>query len=106
MTIGLAFHIMQCLTSDQCSGWLRERGIQESPYSRSESRSELLLQFEASEKTRDPLTFTRVRFDAFGKFPGALVVFNDRSLCSPDEMALIQSLRRGSGEERWLADPG
>lgn len=46
-------------------------------------------------------------FDAFESFPGALLVFTDWALYRPDEMALMDSMRRGHGEDRWLIEsPG
>src|SRR5207245_2304990 len=40
-------------------------------------------------------------------FPGALIVFTDWALYKPDEMALVQAIRRGHEERRWLIDaPG
>ena len=98
---------MQCLTPNQCSEWLREHGIVESPYSRDEANDAFCLQFEPPEKPSRLTAFTRSLFDGFGEFPGALIVFTDWALYRPDEMALIDSLRRGHGEERWLIDaPG
>jgi hypothetical protein len=46
-------------------------------------------------------------FGEFSPFSRALVVFTDWPLYQPDEMALIDSLRRGHGEQRRLIDaPG
>lgn len=65
------------------------------------------MQFEVPERPTRLTAFTRSLFDGFGEFSGALVVFTDWALYRPDEMALIQSLRRGSGEQRSLIDaPG
>ena len=97
---------MQCLTPNQCSEWLRERGI-ESPYSREEANDVFCLQFEPPEKPSRLNAFTRSLFDGLGEFPGALVVFTDWALYRPDEMTLIDSLRRGHSEKRRLIDaPG
>jgi hypothetical protein len=86
---------------------LRERGIIESPYSRKEANGAFCLQFEPPEKPGHLTAFTRSLFDGFGEFPGALLVFTDWDHYRPDEMTLIQSLRRGCGERRWLIDaPG
>jgi len=68
---------MQCLTPNQCSEWLREHGIIESPYSRDEANDAFCLQFEPPEKPSRLTAFTRSLFDGFGEFPGALVVFTD-----------------------------
>lgn len=96
---------MKCLTSDECSEWLRERGIIEFPYETSWQK--MVLQFEPPRSPRTLTAFTRQLVDAFGEFPGALLQFTDWSLYCPDEMALVASLRRGHGEDRWLIDaPG
>jgi hypothetical protein len=98
---------MKCLTPGECSEWLRERGIIESPYSRDEPVEGHCFQFEPPEKPSRLTAFTRALVGAFSEFPGALVVFTDWSLYCPDEMALVASLRRGHGENRWLIDaPG
>jgi hypothetical protein len=98
---------MQFFTPNQSSEWLRERRIIESPYSKDEANDAFCLQFEPPEKPIRLTAFTRSLFDGFGKFPGALLVFTDWALYRPDEMELIDSLRRGKGEKRWLIDaPG
>lgn len=98
---------MQCFTPDQCSEWLRERGIIESPYLTDEANDSFCLQFEPPQKSSRLTAFTRSLFDGFGEFPGALVVFTDWALYRPDEMALVDSMRRGYGEQRSLIDaPG
>ena len=100
---------MKCLTPTECSEWLRENRIIESPYSRSreEPKGAHYLQFEPPVKPSHLTAFTRQLVGVSGEFPGALVVFTDWSLYRPDEMALVDSLRRGHGEHRWLIDvPG
>jgi len=98
---------MKCLTPSQCSEWLSEHDIFESPYSCAEANDEYYLQFEPPERPSRLTAFTRSLFEGFGEFSGALVVFTDWALYRPDEMALIDSIRRGSGEQRWLIDaPG
>jgi hypothetical protein len=97
---------MRCFTPNECSEWLREHGITESPYSSDVTR-QFYLQFEPPVTPSRLTSFTRSIFDAFGEFPGALIVFTDWDLYRPDEMALVDSLRRGSGEQRRLIDaPG
>jgi hypothetical protein len=98
---------MKCLTPEECSDWLRERGIVEDPYSRDTSADDFCFQFEPPIKPSRLTAFTRGLFDTFGEFAGALVVFTDWALYRPDEMALVDSLRRGHGERRALIDaPG
>jgi hypothetical protein len=95
---------MQCLTPNECSEWLRKHDIIESPYERDEVIDVFCFQFAPPEKPSRLTAFTRSLFDAFGEFPGALFVFTDWALYRPDEMALVDSLRRGHGEERGLID--
>ena len=98
---------MKCLTPTECSEWLRERGIIESPYSGDEPVKAHCIQFEPPANPRRLTAFTRALVATSGEFPGALVVFTDWSLYRADEMALVNSLRRGHGEHRWLIDaPG
>ncbi|SRR5258707_13917835 len=82
---------MKCLTPSECSEWLRERNIIESPYSRDEAVEDYCFQFEPPVKPSRLTAFTRSLVGAFGEFPGALLVFTDWSLYRPDEMALRPS---------------
>ena len=82
---------MKCLTPSECSEWLRERNIIESPYSRDEAVEDYCFQFEPPVKPGRLTAFTRALVGAFGEFPGALLVFTDWSLYRPDEMALRPS---------------
>lgn len=67
----------------------------------------MTLQFEPPRSPRKLTAFTRQLFDTFGEFPGALLQFTDWETSNPDEMAMISSLRRSHGEQRWLIDaPG
>ncbi len=96
---------MQCFTPSECSEWLQQRGIIEFPYGT--KREAMTLQFEPPRNPRKLTAFTRELFGAFGEFSGALLQFTDWPLYQPDEMALIVSLRRSHGEQRWLIDaPG
>ena len=96
---------MQCFTPSECSDWLRQRSIIEFPYGT--NRQAMTLQFEPPRSARKLTAFTRQLFDAFGEFSGALLQFTDWHTHNPDEMALIGSLRRSHGEQRWLIDaPG
>jgi hypothetical protein len=98
---------MNCLTPNECSDWLRVLGIVESPYSQDAAVEDFCFQFEPPIKPSRLTAFTRNLFNTFGEFSGALVVFTDWALYRPDEMALIDSLRRGHGERRPLIDaPG
>jgi|SRR5215469_4031140 len=98
---------MKCLTSNECSNWLRERRVVEDPYSQDLSSDDFCLQFEPPMIPSRLTAFTRGLFDTFGEFPGALIVFTDWALYRPDEMALVASLRRGHGDCRPLIDaPG
>ncbi len=97
---------MKCLTLNECSDWLRERGIVEDPYSQDKG-DDFCFQFEPPTNPRRLTAFTRELFDTFGEFSGALVVFTEWALYRPDEMSLVDSLRRGHGEHRALIDaPG
>ena len=98
---------MQCLTPDECSKWLQERNIIEFPYAN--SRQGMKLQFEPPRNPRKLTAFVRQLIGepgeylgAFGEFSGALLQFIDWPTYNFDEMALISSLRRSHGEERWL----
>src|SRR5258706_14110022 len=98
---------MKCLTLKECSDWLRELDILEAPYSQEAAADDFCFQFEPPTKPSRLTAFTRGLFDTFGEFSGALVVFTDWALYRPDEMALVDSLRRGHGERRALIDaPG
>ena len=92
---------MQCFTPTECSEWLRERDIVEAPDGVPVS------QFRVPKDAGRITAFTRSLFLAFGDFPGGLLVFTDWALYRPEEMALIDSLRRGHGEPRPLIEaPG
>jgi hypothetical protein len=98
---------MVCFAEDECSDWLRARGIIESPYGKEEPLKCDYLQFAPPEKPGPIMAFTRRLFDAFGGFRGALLQFTDWGLYQEDEMELILSVRRCRGEKRWLIDaPG
>ena len=92
---------MQCFTPTECSEWLRQRDIAEAPHGAPVS------QFGLPKEAGRIIAFTRSLFLAFGDFPGGLLVFTDWALYKPDEMTLIDSLRRGHGERRPLIEaPG
>lgn len=92
---------MQCFTPTECSEWLRQRDIAEAP------RGVPVWQFGLPKEAGRIIAFTRSLFLAFGDFPGGLLVFTDWALYRPDEMALIDSLRRRHGERRPLIEaPG
>jgi hypothetical protein len=98
---------MKCFTSSEGSEWLRERAITEAPYSQDDPAEAYCFQFEPRTRPSRLTALMRALFDTFGEFPGALLVFNDWPLYQPDEMALMDSLRRGHGEHRSLIDaPG
>jgi hypothetical protein len=93
--------------SGNCADWLQERGIVEDPYSQPTATDNFCFQFELPVKASRLTAFTRWWFHTFGEFSGALFVFTDWALYRPDEMALVDSLRRGHGERRALIDaPG
>jgi len=96
---------MKCLTSNECSDWLRQRGIIELPYVN--NRQLMCLQFESPRDPRKLTAFVRWLFGTFGEFPGALLQFTDWNTHNADETALFSSLRRIHGEQRALIDaPG
>jgi hypothetical protein len=99
--------LMQCFTSNECSEWLRQRAIVEAPYSANKPVHGHYFQFAPPTKPSQITAFTRGLVGELGEFTGALLVFTDWALYRPDEMALIDSLRRAHGERRWLIDaPG
>lgn len=86
---------------------MRARGIIESPYSRRDQDPAYPLQFPPPQKASQLTSFNRALFAVFGEFPGALLVFTDWAHYRPDEMVLMDSLRRGNGERRPLIEaPG
>jgi hypothetical protein len=96
---------MHCFTPTECSKWLQEHSIFESPYGN--RFQEMRFQIEPPRNPRSLIQFTRGLFDTFGEFPGALLQFIDWNTHNADETAMIDSLRRGHGEKRWLIDaPG
>src|SRR5579862_350919 len=92
--------LMKCLTSNECSDWLRQRGIIELPYVN--NRQLMCLQFESPRDPRKLTAFVRWLFGTFGEFPGALLQFTDWNTHNADETALFSSLRRIHGEQRAL----
>lgn len=98
---------MKCLAANECSEWLRVRSIIESPYKLDPPPETHCFQFEPPMTPNRLTAFTRALFGTLGDFSGALVVFTDWALYQPDEMALMDSLRRGHGERRRMLDaPG
>ncbi len=98
---------MKCLTPSECSEWLTRNGLIEKPYNHEKGNASYCLQFEPPVKPSQRTAFTRRLFESFGAFQGALIVFTDWSLYEPDEMELMDSIRRGNGEKRRLIDaPG
>jgi len=92
---------MQCFTPNECSEWLRQRNILETP------KRPPHLQFGLPTEAGRVIALIRSLFLAFGDFPGGLLVFTDWALYRPDEMALIDSLRHAHGEARPLIEaPG
>jgi hypothetical protein len=93
---------------------LRQRAIVEAPYSAKRPVNGHCFQFATPARPNQITAFTRGllgRLGEFtgslGEFTGALLVFTDWSTHNPDEMALIDALRRAHGEHRWLIDaPG
>ena len=96
---------MKCLTRSECSEWLKRNNLVESPYQK--CRENLYVQFEAPGKPRRLTAFARRLMAILGPFSGALILFEDWSPCESDAMALIDAIRRGYDERRFLIDaPG
>jgi hypothetical protein len=93
---------MQFFTPEQCSEWLSKHNIIGLPYGCQSANKDYFIQFAPPEKASQLTALIRSLFGDFGNFPGALVEFKDWPLYQPDEMALIMSLRRSYGEQRWL----
>lgn len=96
---------MKCLTPVECSKWLQERSIIESPYGN--KKFPVKLQFEPPRDSRTQVWFTRKLLNISGGFSGALLHFIDWKRTPDDEMALLGTLRHSHNEQRSLIDaPG
>lgn len=98
---------VKCLAPNECSEWLRSRKIIEAPYRSNETAKAFRFQCQPPTKPGQITALTRTLFDSFGQCYDVLLVFDDWSLYQPDEMAVVQSLRRAHGEEHPLTEkPG
>ncbi len=97
---------MRCLTLEECSGWLHERGIKEVPYGRKLGRKERYLQF-APPTNGNRGGLIGSLFGASDGFSGALMHLTDWAWDPEYEEDPIASLRSSAGETRPLVDvPG
>ncbi len=98
---------MKFLTPKECSEWLRSKEIIEAPDQSTELTDQHWLRFETPKTPRGISAFTRNLFFEFEPFAGALLVYYDWPVYQPDEMTLMDAVRRGHGELRRLIDaPG
>ena len=110
---------MRCLTKEECSEWLRQHNILESPY-RNKETTDAYFQFKSPKASNEQMYLMRRLIghrpkedngqeigSILGEFEGALLVFLDWSCYSTDEMTLMTTLRSAHGEKRWLINaPG
>ena len=99
---------MRCLTKDECSAWLKEQGITEEPYEAEKCPTKFASQIDVPSK---PIGLSKlIRFllvHCPRTFNGALLVARDWPFYTPDEMLVVDALRRCHGESRHLIEaPG
>jgi hypothetical protein len=98
---------MKCLTNAECSDWLRNQRMVEEPYGEPLPVGSHYKQFAPPTSARHLAAFSRHLFDWLGNYDTALLHITDWGLYKPDEMAVIQAIRRSHGEHRMLIDaPG
>jgi|GEM_PF-1474888 len=94
---------MKCLTETECSEWLKHHAIIEAPYNCNSAPIKAdYARFVSPKTTTRLIAFTRHFFDWVGDFEFGLLQMTDWSLHEPDEMAIVNSIRRSHGETRWL----
>lgn len=95
---------MRCLDQSEITQWLTERQVTPEPYGRSDLPTHYR-QFELPSRPLANAAFVR-RFLAMSN-DEILVHITDWSTYEPAEMAVVDSLRKASGESRHLIDaPG
>jgi hypothetical protein len=97
---------VNCFTSNQCSEWLKQRGIAEAPYGVKVPRGTHYLQF-APPKSDECDAFVASILAALGPFSGALLQLTDWIYDPEYEADPTAALRLMHGERRSLIDvPG
>jgi len=94
--------LMKTLTDAECSAWLDSRNLIPEPYGRFAEHSLLHRQFPLP---KYPLTLTeifRIIVREIAPFGAALLQVTDWGLYTPDQMAVVDHVRRASGESRPL----
>lgn len=95
---------MKTLTGDECAGWLASRKLCPEPYRVFEGGPPFYAQYVIPEKS---FWLGRTILGGAEPFEAALLHVTDWSGYQGDEMAVVESIRRASGEDRWLIEaPG
>jgi len=95
-----------CLTSEQCSEWLKQHGISEAPYGSKLARGVYYLQF-APPRNAECRVLVASLLNSLGSFAGGLLQLTDWIWDSEQESDPTAALRKAHGEHRSLLDaPG
>src|ERR1700694_1046601 len=99
---------MNCLTTPECLQWLTSNeidAVSERGFPEVVGNYEVF--FAAPDKARIQQLLTREMLYCVGEFEIALFWLSSWTAYKPEQMAIITTLRRAHGEERWLIDaPG
>jgi hypothetical protein len=98
---------MKCLTKPECSAWLETHAIIEAPYENPRPVNADIIQFAPPKSSPRLIAFSRQLFDWIGNLEAGLLQINDWPFYQPDEMVVINAIRRSHGELRPLIEaPG
>ena len=99
---------MRCLTNSECAEWLRSHEIDGvSKHGSQEVTGDFEILFAAPREARIQACLVRELVAWVGEFKTALFWISDWPFYKPDEMAIVEGLRRAHGECRRLIEaPG
>ncbi len=97
---------MRCLTATECGEWLQNFNITQRPYHNCVDTDDFF-PLAAHAEAWAAQELARQLIDLLGEYETALLYIDDWSPYKPEQMALVDAVRRSHGELRWLIDaPG
>ncbi|MDD4977904.1 MAG: hypothetical protein PHI29_04670 [Gallionella sp.] len=98
---------MKCITETECSEWLLQHGVDETPYGHGLSRGVHYIQFAPPTSNEDISHFVQALVKSLGNFQGCLLQIHDWMYDSEYEEDPTSSIRLRCGEGRSIKEaPG
>jgi hypothetical protein len=94
---------MKCFTEAQCSEWIQMLNIAERPYHNGVP-TDYVFPLTAYTEAWAAQELARHLVDLLGEYEAVLLHVDDWSPYKPEQMALMEAVRRSHREERWLID--